>query len=250
MKEIYKFGVLLLCLFLTVSCHDVTTEDIAKVTYYVKMELKGDDPYMIPVGTAYVEPGVIATENGEDVSSKVQIAGTVDQTKVGFYTINYSATNVDGFSKATKRTVIVYNPAITEDISGNYSVNTLLSYRLQASNNAVIKYSDMSGIYGAGDFSEYVVKVEKLLPGIFSVTDFMGGYYAEGRGYGDTYEMNGYVSLTSDNKLEHCSSSSVGWGDSLNALNGGTYNPLTSTIQWSAVWNASAYSFNVVLNKK
>ncbi len=253
MKVIYKLGVFLLSVLLSVSCHDITTEDITKVTYYVDIDLEGGDQYLLPVGTAYVEPGMTATENGEDVSSKVQISGTVDHTKIGFYDIEYSATNVDGFNKSVTRKVIVYDPSVTVDISGDYAVDANLSHRLQLNNSAVIKYSDMASMYGAGDYSTYVVKIEKIVPGIFSVTDFFGGYYSEGRAYAPAYayEMAGYISLTPTNQIELCSSSIVAWGNSLNALKNGIYIPLTGTVQWSAEWSSDpTYSFNVVFNKK
>ena len=252
MKVIYKLGVILLSVLLNVSCHDITTEDIAKVTYYVDIDLEGGEQYLLPVGTAYVEPGMAATENGEDVSSKVQISGTVDHTKIGFYDIKYSATNVDGFSKSVTRTVIVYDPSVTVDISGDYAVNANLSNRFQFSNSAVIKYGDMAATYGGGDFSSYVVKIEKLVPGIFSVTDLFGGYYSEGRAYtpGSAYEMTGYISLTTLNKIEHCSSIVQAWGDALDDIQNGLYDPLTNTLSWGAVYAGNTYSFNVVLNKK
>ena len=252
MKSIYKLGIFIAGLFLCTGCHDITTADISKVTYYVTFELDGGQDYLLPVGTPYVEPGVKAIENGVDVTSKMIVKGTtdVDQNKIGLYTISYSAKNVDGFASSATRTVFVYDPTVTADISGDYSVDATTSQRVQDSNGKIIKYSDMQGLYGFGDFSTYVVKLTKIVPGIFSVTDFFGGYYPEGRGYtpAGTYEMTGYASLTPDNKLELCSSFVDAWGNSLTGFTGGVYAPATGIVKWSAAW--SGYSFNVVLNKK
>ena len=250
MKSIYKIGIFITGLFLCTACHDITTADISKVTYYVTFELDGGDQYLLPVGTSYVEPGVKALENGVDVTSKMIVTGTedVNSNKIGLYTITYSAKNVDGFSNSTTRTVFVYDPTVTADISGDYSVDATTSQRVQASNGKIIKYSDMQALYGAGDFSTYVVKLQKVVPGIFSVTDFFGGYYTEGRAYASAYAMTGYLSLTPSNKLELCSSYVAGWGTSLDDLTDGVYTPATGNVKWNASW--SGYSFNVVLNKK
>jgi len=250
MKSIYKIGIFITGLFLCTACHDITTADISKVTYYVTFKLDGGGDYLLPVGTPYVEPGVKALENGVDVTSKMIATGVtgINPNKIGLYTITYSAKNVDGFPSSATRTVFVYDPTITADISGDYKVDATTSQRVQASNGKIIKYSDLPTLYGAGDFSTFVIKLTKVVPGIFSVTDFLGGYYTEGRAYASTYAMPGYVSLTPDNKLELCSSYSVSWGNSLADLTGGTYASGTESIKWSASW--SGYSFKVVLNKK
>ncbi len=251
MKNIYKIGLFVVGLFLCTACHDITTADVSKVTYYVTFELDGGDQYLLPVGTPYTEPGVKAFENGVDVSTKMTISGTedVDPDKIGLYTITYSAVNVDGFSNSATRTVFVYDPTVTTDISGDYSVDATISKRVQLSNSKIIKYSDMPSIYGAGDFSSYIVKLEQVVPGIFSVTDLFGGYYAEGRGLSTPYEMKGYVSLTPDNRLELCSSHVDSWGDSLDEMKDGVFDPATGIVKWSSIY-AGAYSFDVVLNKK
>lgn len=45
----------------------------------------------------YVEPGFIALEGDEDITSKVKIAGAVNSAKSDIYTLTYSVANVDGF---------------------------------------------------------------------------------------------------------------------------------------------------------
>jgi hypothetical protein len=251
MKKYSKIVVLFLGVLLFVSCHDVTTDGISKVTYYVTFEMDGDELFLLPVGEDYVEPGVKAIENGEDVSSKMDTDNPVDKDEVGLYTITYSAKNADGFSNSVTRQVIVYDPSITTDIAGNYSVDLSYSHRLQFSNGATIMYANMQGLYGFGDFSTYVVALTKIAPGIFSVSDLFSGYYVEGRGYAKTYAMTGYISLKSDDTIDLLSSIVAGWGDSLYDLEDGVYDPATESLEWGAVYpyDDPLYSFNVKLNK-
>lgn len=249
MKNYHIITVLFLGLLFFTGCHEITTDNIAKVTYYVTFELTGENTLALPVGTPYVEPGAKAFENGEDVTGKMKIAGQVNSNEVGFNYITYSAVNQDGFPNSVTRTVIMYDPTVETDISGEYSIDLTYSHRLQFSNNAVIKYADMSGLYGAGDFSKYVVIIEQVVPGIFSVSDFFGGYYVEGRAYTSVYAMRGYISLNPDNSLTVLESHNDGWGDSLDNLANASYDPATGSIQWGAEY-AGAYSFNVKLNKK
>ncbi|GHU08599.1 hypothetical protein FACS189431_5160 [Alphaproteobacteria bacterium] len=204
---------------------------------------------LIPVGTPFNDPGVVALEGENDISSTVVTKGSVNSNKIGLYVIAYSATNVDGFDKTISRDVFVYDPAVSTDISGKYAVDLDYSHRLQFSNGAIIKYADMQGMYGAGDFSTYSVSIDQLAPGIYSVSDLFGGYYVEGRAYAATYAMTGYISLNADNTLDVLSSIVAGWGDSLDALEDASYDPETGSIQWGAEYGGS-YSFNVKLNKK
>jgi len=254
MKNYYKITVLFFGLLLFSACHDITTEGVSRVTFFVTFELEGGEQYLLPVGTPFVEPGMRAFENGVDVSSEVEVTGVdeIDPDRKGFYDVVYSAVNVDGFPSSITRTVIVYDPTIDADISGDYLVDADLSHRLNLGNETIIQYSNMAAMYGGGDFSTYVVRLGKVAPGIFSVSDFFGGYYSEGRAYKPAYayEMKGYVALNTDNTLELCSSSVVAWGDSLDDLEDASYDPDTETVQWGAIYAGWLYSFNVVLNKK
>ena len=104
------------------SC-DYDGSDDAKVTKYVTIELTGGNQTLVPVGSEYTDPGYTATEGTEDVTSKVVVSGDqVDPDKVGIYNVTYSAKNVDGFAAEVTRTVLVYDPAITTDITGTYTV--------------------------------------------------------------------------------------------------------------------------------
>lgn len=104
-KAIYKWmGCLVAVLALTLAACDETSQDPSTITYYITFEMEGDATMLVPVGTAYEEPGVTAMEGTEDVTASVVTTGTVNSDEVGLYTLTYSAVNKDGFSSSTSWT--------------------------------------------------------------------------------------------------------------------------------------------------
>ncbi|MFV0467991.1 MAG: BT_2262 family domain-containing protein [Dysgonomonas sp.] len=213
------------------------SQDPSKLEYFVAFDLQGNALELVELGTTYVDAGVRAYENGKDVTSSVVITGLdeISTDAAGLYTITYTATNANGYVTSTSRSVIVYDPSITIDLSGEYSVITGTN-RTNLSTGAVTAYSG------------YKVKLEKLVPGIYSVSDFFGGYYDKRANYGSSYAMIGYISIKADNTIDLLQSSVAGWGDSLDQLTDGLYDPSTGVISWSAQY-ANAYNFNVKLSK-
>jgi len=233
-KIIYS---LFVCLLLAlVSCQDKTSYDVSKITYYVTYNMSGDQTMLVPVGTSYVDPGVIAMEGTKDVTATMKTTGTVDPTKIGLYPITYSAVNADGFASSTTRLVVVCDPTVITDISGKYLVATG-SYRKVLATGANTS------------FSGYNISLTKIAPGIFFVSDFLGGWYEQRAAYGAAYAMTGYVKLNPDNSLELLSSKVASWGDSLNSLANATYNPGTNAIHWEAKY-AGAYTWFLDFNKQ
>jgi len=233
-KIIYSLFVCLLLVL--VSCEDKTSYDVSKITYYVTYKMSGDQTTLVPVGTAYVDPGIKAIEGTKDVTSTMKTTGSVNSAKIGLYPVTYSAVNADGFASSATRLVIVYDPTVTTDISGQYQLATG-SYRKTLSSGAKTS------------FSGYNISLSKIAPGIFYVSDFFGGYYDQRAAYGATYAMTGYVKLNSDNTLGLLSSVVAGWGDSLNSLANATYNPGTKAIHWDATY-AGTYTWFLDFNKQ
>jgi len=235
MKKIIYSLFVCLTLFLG-SCSDKTSFDDSKITYFVTFALSGDQTMLVPVGTAYVDPGVKATEGAKDVTSTMKIAGAVNSNSIGLYPVTYSAVNSDGFQSSAIRTVIVYDPNVTTDISGKYLLETG-SYRLTKS----------TGAHTA--FSGYSVTLTYIAPGIFHVSDFFAGYYEYRAAYGSSAAMSGYVKLNPDNTLGLLSSFVATWGNSLDSLDNATYNPTTNKIHWDASWE-KAYTWVLDLTKQ
>lgn len=235
-KAIYKWmGCLATLLALTLTACDETSQDPSTITYYITFEMEGDETMYLPVGTAYEEPGVTAMEGSEDVTANVVTTGSVDGNTVGLYTITYSATNQDGFSSSTSRTVIVYDPTVTTDISGTYTT-AAGSYRYWLETAAV------------SNFSGYNVTITQLAPGFFYISDYMGGYYDQGAGYGSAYAMTGYLKLNADNTLEAVTGSVAGWGDSYDSFDNGVYDPATGNISYELAY-AQSMIFYITLTK-
>jgi hypothetical protein len=59
--------------------------------------LQGPNLIVVPRGTPYQEPGYSATDNVDgDVTSRVQVSGTVDVSRAGEYTLLYNVTDAAG----------------------------------------------------------------------------------------------------------------------------------------------------------
>ena len=140
-------------------------------------------------------------EGTNDITSTVKVESDVDASKAGVYSVTYSAVNVDGFSSSATRTVIVYDPSATDrDISGDYTVAGE-SYRIVKTTGAKTAFSGQD------------VTISKLAPGIYSISDFLGGYYDQRAGYGSSYAMNGYFQLNNDNTITALYAHVKGWND-------------------------------------
>ncbi|MBQ9577863.1 MAG: DUF5012 domain-containing protein [Muribaculaceae bacterium] len=236
MKKIYLFGLLALGMLAFSSCNDDNDElTDSRLTYYADLQMEGDEFMTVPVGSTFVDPGCKGTLAGEDITNDIKIVGAddVDPNTVGFYYITYSAVGSDGYPASVERTVCVYDPSVTTDISGDYTVQEG-SYRYWFSSGATVM------------FSGYPVIIEQVVPGIFSISDMMGGYYDVRAGYGPRYAMSGYIQLTGDNEILALSGIVPGWGDSYDELYDGSYDPETQTVTFDIDY-AGSMQFHIIL---
>ena len=215
------------------SCSDDEELTDSKITYYPEMEIQGDEFTILPIGTPYVDKGCKGTLLGEDCTSGIVTEGVedVDYNTAGLYYVTYFYTNKDGYLTKAKRTIAVCDPSITTDIEGKYKVQSG-SYR---------DYNSAQE-----EFAKYSVTIEKAAPGLFYISDFLGGYYDQGRGYGSQYAMTGYIQLLSDNTIKLLSSHVDGFGDSLDSMENGKYNQETGEISFDVAY-AGQMTFHVVL---
>ncbi len=237
MKKIYLFGLLLAGVLLGLtSCNDDKDElTDSRLTYYADLQMQGDEFMAVPVGSKFVDPGCTGTLAGEDITNQIKIVGVddVDTNTLGFYDITYTAYGSDGFPASVTRTVCVYDPSVTTDMSGDYTVQEG-SYRYWFSSGATVP------------FSGYPVNIERVVPGIFSISDMMGGYYDVRAGYGPRYAMNGYLQLTSGNEIFALSAIVPGWGDTYDDLYNGSYDPETKTVTFDMDY-AGSMQFHIIL---
>ena len=157
----------------------------------------------------------------------------VDPDKVGIYNVTYSAKNVDGFAAEVTRTVLVYDPAITTDITGTYTVEKDEDL-----------YPDQSDF-----FSRYVIKgntvtLTQLAQGLYSISDWWGGLYDKTVGYGSAYCATGCFQLNADNTITGISASTP-WGDVLERGDG-VYDPTTGKVVLNVELN---YYLKMTLSK-
>jgi len=229
-KSLFILSIIAAVIFIFTGCEKkITTEDDSKITYYVTFDLEGGDFITIPVGTPFVDPGYTAMEGTRDVTNQVDVDGEVDGLQVGFYVLTYSAVNKDGFPSATTRTVIIYDPnAPPTDISGTYTTSILRYYAGNPSTR-----------------SGYTIHVTKLAPGFFYVDDLLGGWYWQGSGYGSPYAMTGYIQFNAGNVITLVSSYLRGWGDSLDDMENGAYDPNTKGLFWTVHYVGGLIEFNV-----
>lgn len=72
------------------------------------LELLGEAEMTLTVGTAFEDPGYLATDcTGQDVTAQVQVSGSVDMSRCGSYELTYSVTDRAGHVTTAHRTVIV-----------------------------------------------------------------------------------------------------------------------------------------------
>ena len=240
--KIYKLGLIALFTLFLFSC-EKETEDLSRPTYYVAFEILGENPAIVQVGEVYVDAGAIATLQGENVTTKMETVNNVDYEAMGMYQVEYSAINADGLKSRAVRNVIVCNPAVTVDIGGIWRASPDGTYRSFGGETP----------YGGPD---YTVRINRLAPGFFSVSDFLAGWYEVRAGYGSSYAIGGYIALNEDNTIDLISSAVSPWGVEVDYVINGIYDPDTDPdveiINWVTGFGAplgSAMVFYVSLYK-
>ena len=147
MKKLSIYSLLIMFAVLVfTSCEEEETADVSRVTYFPEFSMEGDKYYFTQQGSDFQEPGISATEGGEEID--VTISGSVDTDTPGAYYLTYSATNEDGIEASTERIVIVTDGAV----AGN----------------------DLTGTYAGGYYGDATMTVEKVKDGLYEATDVFG----------------------------------------------------------------------------
>ena len=158
---------------LTAGCDEETTDNISEVTHFPEFEMSGEKYYFIDQGNSYEEPGIKAFAGESQV--EVETSGSVDETNPGVYTLTYSATNKDGYSKSVKRQVIVTGGDVTQN--------------------------DLTGTYTGGYYGDGQMTVTEIKDGLYQSTDIFG--------YGQPYPTQGKIVDLGNGKLVVLSTSSA-----------------------------------------
>lgn len=193
------------------SCSDDETEGKSRITTYAVLEMNGSAYETVQMGTAYNDPGCIATLGTEDVSSQIVTSGTVNTNQLGYYTLSYKVVNSDGFAATASRTVAVVDK-----------------------NNFASTYFAESQ-YGSRHYYNAPIEIEDNGDGTYTIEDLAGGFYCYGRypGYEPTYDfhLESIIKLNADNTIEivECNGDNWYWGESM-TLTSGSYDPATGKV--------------------
>ena len=226
MKKLKYLSLIIGSLFIFSSC-EKETEDISKVLHFT---IQGEETILVPIGTEFSDPGFNITLSGKDVSNDVTVTQNVDEETVGLYQVKYVYRNNNTGEEVRTRTVIVCDPSVEADMSGEYTTQ-----------DGTVRTGSGSDV----PFPGFKVTISKIAPGFFEISDFLGGYYEQRAAYGKAYACSGYVQLKSDNTFTLLSSSILPWGDTLTGVSDGVYNPNEQSISWSADY--AGMTFKVVL---
>lgn len=232
MKKILYFLSITFLLLSVVSCEEESA-GLSTITNYAEITLEGTSTVVVPLGSDYVEPGYSAFEGETDVTDQVNVTDNLNTSKAGVYTVTYTAVNQDGYASSNSRTVLVYDttPSIIE--SGIHTIG--------AGSNRT--WSDGTVV----PFSGFEIVILQTEPGVFYISDFMGGYYDQRAGYGPDYAMTGYFQLNEDNTITPISSQVAGWGDSMDGMTSSSVNPETGVITYT-IGYAGSMDFNIIIN--
>ena len=110
----------------TVSDYSGNTTTVERIIAYndptpPELTLKGEAQLSITAGSAYQEPGYVATDNCDgDITGRVKVSGSVDIYRPGKYTLTYTATDSFGNAVTASRTVevvsyLINDPAASTD---------------------------------------------------------------------------------------------------------------------------------------
>lgn len=234
MKKSIIFIAVLALLTLGFTACEKESEGKTRITYYAELTLKGDATMIVEKGTEFKDPGCTAIMKGEDVSDQIKIASDVDTSTSGVYSVNYSIVNADGFVASATRSVIVLNTSSA--IEGFYTSDPA-SYNVNNNSGVITPYG--------GEFDVLVIDNED---GTCFVDDLLAGWYAQRRGNGPDFAMQGKVAVDAGGKITLISSHVAYWNDGLDSMEDGQFDAATKTITYKVTY-AGFLDFFITLNK-
>lgn len=238
MKTIKYFLAILFLSSILISC-EKDSKNVSKVTFYPDFVYNGNEVMFINLDSTYTEPGVTASANGQALSVEITVTGrysgysgsTIDINTPDQYTITYRAKNTDGFYGTVIRTVYVTNTGdLINSIEGLYDCT-------------------ISRVSPAGSYSGINLMIWKTGTNTYEISDAIGGFYADGRAYGDNYRAGGCIITANDiatNDFTFSTAYVPAWGDEaqMTVMN---VDPITSTI--TATTEYAGYTFNLTLTQ-
>lgn len=218
---------------LAVSCKKVTTDGVTRVTYYPTLTLLGPAYVTMDLGSTFSDPGFTAIMNEEDISDQVEITDNIDSSKPGLYTVNYSFVNPDGITASAQRYVIVA-PA-GDKVTGHYVV--------QPGTQRVDAAANYSG------YDVLILPYEEnrtIVPGVYNVSDLLGGWYDKRAGYGVDYRAVGIIQV-GGSAVSMLYAQIAGWPSYPLSMTGGKWDEADGVITYTLGF--AGMPFYVILKK-
>lgn len=220
---------------------DKEYEEHYRITNFADFEMSGDEVIYNQFGEAFNDPGVVATEAGQEIDVTTSVSGdffggaSFDPNFSDRYIYTYTAINSDGYPGSVERQVYNINTGdLTNSIEGLYTSTVVRNGSTSA------QYTDM----------EYIV-IAKKSDDTYVISDAIGGYYDLGRGYGAGYRAQG-MTITANNIASNDFSfgSAIGvgaFGGSL-VMESMSVDAASKTITFASKWDAG-YDFVVTLTQ-
>jgi len=108
--KILFFVIIILASVVFVSSCKKKDKDEKDITAPV-ITIKGDNPYTVGTGTAYLDPGATATDDIDgDITSNIVVTNNVNTADTGFYQVKYNV--LDKAGNAATEVVRIVNVII------------------------------------------------------------------------------------------------------------------------------------------
>lgn len=226
------------------ACTTVDTANVSTITYFPIFTIVGANPYFVPAGTPYTDPGASAKAGATIIphttaaTGKYRGATTLDTNKVDEYSVVYSAKNSDGFVGTGSRKVIVWkNGNLVNSIEGLYTCTISRNGATPSS-----AYRDIKYIY-----------IWKNTDGSYEISDAFGGWYEYGRSIGVGYITPGgkilAVNIPSNSFTFPGSLTNTGFGG-VAKITDLTVNAATKTLVLTSSWLVSGTAYTFVATMK
>ena len=119
----------------TTYCKEHTEENSSE-NAAPTITLNGQKKMTLKVGDTYTEKGAKATDKADgDLTSKIQISGSVNTSRAGTYTITYSVTNSKDLTATVTRTVEVKGTSTSSNTNTNTNTSTNTNTNTSTSTN-------------------------------------------------------------------------------------------------------------------
>lgn len=237
-----KYLNIILTLFVAVlvSCSSDSTGDVSTVTNYPIITINGPSELVLEQGAPYVDLGATATEGGEEIPvTTTESAGTywgkaLNTDDPDIYSVQYSATNQDGYDGSAIKSILVYPP--TGDL-----VNSIEGVYTSTVNRGSEFHYDLQYIY-----------IKKIGADLYAISNANAGFYSLGRGYGTDYAALGATIKVNDIATNDFSYPTAGFiapfGLTI-TISGMQVDQVNKTISFTNQYNTTSGIFKAVLTQ-